>query len=89
MHIPNINLESQSLIIPATILNSITITVDGQSKTQMLVQWKGLPMEDSSWEDSDIIKEIFPHLNLEDQVQFDGGKNVTKQAAATVDVAIA
>ena len=35
-------------------------------------------MEESSWEDFAVIQEIFPHLNLEDQVRFDGGRNVTE-----------
>ena len=39
-------------------------------------------MEDIiSQEDLDIIREFFSHLNLEDEVQFDRGRNVTKQVA--------
>ena len=82
IHIPDINSESQIPIIPIAILSSRTITVEGQSKPQELIQWKGLPMEDSSWEDYDIVRKMFPHLNLEDQVQFDGVQNVPKQTVA-------
>ena len=45
-------------------------------------------MEDSSWEDSEILIEMFQHLNLEDQVQFDRGRNITEQAAAKEDANI-
>ncbi|GFS31244.1 hypothetical protein Acr_00g0016420 [Actinidia rufa] len=85
MQLPDINLESQPLIIPAAVLNDRWITINGQTKHQMLVQWKGLPMEDSSWEDSDVLEEMFPHMNLEDQVQFDGGRNVTEETVAGKD----
>ena len=58
-----------------------TILVDNQLKSQVLVQWDGLPVEDSSWEDVNVLQEIFPHLNLEDQVCFDDVGNVTNAAA--------
>ena len=31
-----------------------------------------MPIEESSWEDVDVLQDIFPHLHLEDQVCFDG-----------------
>ena len=85
MQLPDINLESQPLIMLASILNDKWITVNGQTKHQMLVQWKGLLMEDSSWEDLNVLEEMFPHMNLEDQIQFDGGRNVTYETAARKD----
>ena len=60
------------------ILNSRVVTVDGLTKRQLLIQWSGLSMEESSWEDITVLQEIFPHFNLEDQVYFDGGGNVTE-----------
>ena len=80
VQLPAIGSEKQSLIFPLAILNIRTIIVEGQPKTQVLVQWESLPIEDSSWKDSDIFSEMFPHLNLEDQVRFDGEMNVTNVA---------
>ena len=34
-------------------------------------------MEESSWEDLVSLQDMFPQLNLEDQVHFYGGRNVT------------
>ena len=46
-------------------------------------------MKDSSWEDCDVVKEMFPHLNLEDQVKFDGVRNVMEQTVAGKEAAAA
>ena len=62
----NYNEDSQNLIFPLAIVDRRTILVDNQLKSQVLVQWDGSPVEDSSWEDVDVLHEIFPHLNLED-----------------------
>ena len=59
----DISLASQVPIIPVAFLNRRAITVKGgQLKSQVLIQWKGLPMKDSSWEDCDFIREMFPHF---------------------------
>ena len=79
--LPNYDEDSQNLICPLAIVDRRTISVDNQLKPQVLVQWDGLPVEDSSWEDVNVLQEIFPHLNLEDQVCFDDGGNVTNVAA--------
>ena len=54
---------SQNFSPPLAILNKWTILVDNQFKYQVLVQWDGLPAEKISWEDVDILQDIFSHLN--------------------------
>ena len=49
----------------------------GQLKVQVLVQWDGLLVDESSWEDIASLQEICPELNWEDQVWFHGERNVT------------
>ena len=67
------------MVFPLAILDSRIASDDDHHKTQVLVQWAGLPIEETSWEDLDVLREEFPHLNLEDQVRFDGERNVTEQ----------
>ena len=69
--------DSQVYNDPLVILSSRVVTTDGLIKKQLLVQWSGLPVEESSWEDVAILQEVFPHFNLADQVCFDEGGNVT------------
>ena len=77
VNFPSNGQEPQAYICPLAILNNRTVTVDGQIKNQLLVQRTGLPVEESSREDATVIQEVFPHFNLEDQVCFDEGRNVT------------
>ena len=57
--LPNYNENSQNFIHPLAILNKRTILVDNQFKSQVLVQWDRLPIEESSWEDVDVLQDIF------------------------------
>ncbi|GFZ07002.1 hypothetical protein Acr_18g0011720 [Actinidia rufa] len=69
--------DSQIYNDPLVILSSRVVTTDGLIRKQVLVQWSGLPVEESSWEDVAVLQEVFSHFNLEDQVCFDEGGNVT------------
>ena len=40
-----------------------------------MVQWEGLPVEESSWEYLTSLQDMFPQLNLEGQVRFHGDRN--------------
>ncbi|KFK23991.1 hypothetical protein AALP_AAs48021U000700 [Arabis alpina] len=42
---------------------------------EMLIQWKGLPEEDCTWEWKGVIENQFPEFDLEDKVDFKGGSN--------------
>ena len=59
VNLPDYNEESQNFIHPLAILNKRTILVDNQFKSQVLVQWDRLPIEESSWEDVDVLQDIF------------------------------
>ncbi|GFS36789.1 hypothetical protein Acr_00g0048060 [Actinidia rufa] len=85
MQLPEINLGSQIPVTLVAIVNSRTITVNGQLKSQVLIQWKGWPIEDSTWEDVDVLQEVFPHFNLADQVYFDEGGNVTNSVTEEIE----
>ena len=60
--------EIKKSILSLAILNSRIVTYEDQLKFQVLVQWEGLPVEESSWEDLANLIEVFPKLNLETQV---------------------
>lgn len=42
----------------------------------VLIQWKGLPLLEATWESFDMIKQQFPAFHLEDKVGLMGGSNV-------------
>lgn len=37
---------------------------------QLLVQWEGLPLEETSWEDMPVFLKLYPTFHLEDKVLF-------------------
>ena len=43
---------------------------------QLLVQWQGEPAASASWEDYDDFRARFPDFQLEDELVFDGGRDV-------------
>ncbi|GFS41442.1 actin-like ATPase superfamily protein [Actinidia rufa] len=72
-------MELQVYNEPLAILNSRVGPMDGLDKKQLLIQWLGLPVEEGSWKNVVVFKEVFPHFNLADQVRFDGEWNVIAQ----------
>ena len=72
VNLPVTSSELQIPKEPLAILNSRSIMMEGQLKTQCLVKWKGLPVEESSWKDLIFLQEKFPQLNLEDKFDFMG-----------------
>jgi hypothetical protein len=56
-------------VTPLAILNSRIISINGQQMQQVLVQWNGLPPEDTTWENW---QDLQISYNLEDKVEFDG-----------------
>lgn len=57
-----------------------TILKGGHQVNQCLVKWSGLPLNESTWEDTSSIHRKFPSLNLEDKVPLQGDGNVTNHA---------
>jgi hypothetical protein len=43
---------------------------------QLLVQWQGEPAASASWEDYDDFRAHFPDFQLEDELVYDGGRDV-------------
>ena len=48
---------------------------NNQPGIEVLIQWKGLPQFEASWESADTIKEHFPDFHLEDKVSLIEGGN--------------
>lgn len=46
---------------------------------QWLIYWDGFTAKEATWEDAGKIRRLFPALNLEDKVEFDGRGIVVNQ----------
>jgi len=76
--LPIYDSEIPPLIQPMAVLKSRTIIRGEQQVQQSLIQWEnGLP-EEATWEDNLLIARAYPHFNLGDKVDFDGGSIVMK-----------
>ena len=47
---------------------------------QQLVQWKRFPVEDATWENTEVLQCQFPHMTLEDKGALRGGHNDKDQS---------
>ena len=54
--LPSISDDVQSVVFPLAILDSRIDSYEDYHKTQGLVQWAGLPIEETSWEDLDVLR---------------------------------
>lgn len=70
LELPAEIIENHSLIEPSYTLGFRTINGDGIEIKQLLVQWKGLPKEDTTWEDYGSFTRTYPNFNLRDKVVF-------------------
>ncbi|PNX73902.1 transposon Ty3 gag-pol polyprotein, partial [Trifolium pratense] len=81
--LPNDSVDNHPTVTPLAILNSRIISVNGQQMQQVLVQWNGLPPEDTTWENW---QDLQISYNLEDKVEFDGiGDDMDSNAAAAIN----
>ncbi|KAJ4749205.1 polyprotein [Rhynchospora pubera] len=71
--LPNLAEDNHPVHQPIAILARRTILRNGESVPQALIQWSGLLLEDSSWEDLVNVDQ----LRLEDKSSSHGGGNVT------------
>nr|KYP60996.1 hypothetical protein KK1_023419 [Cajanus cajan] len=62
---------------PARILNSRVILRGHQHMPQHLVLWEGLDETQATWEYHSALQQPYPAFNLEDKVDFNGGRIVT------------
>lgn len=68
--------DNDPLITPLVILNTKWATTDTGPELQVVVQWQGLPPEDTSWEPWTELKEAY---HLEDKVLLNVQGDVMKQ----------
>ncbi|XP_076942181.1 uncharacterized protein LOC143611973 [Bidens hawaiensis] len=50
------------------------VRVGDFGQTEVLIKWRQQPVEDSTWEDLEILKQRFPSFNIEDNVIFQQGQ---------------
>ncbi|RVW35112.1 hypothetical protein CK203_085924 [Vitis vinifera] len=63
------------LVEPDQVLDIRQSPNNNQPGIEVLIQWKGLPQFEASWESVDTIKEQFPDFHLEDKVSLIEGSN--------------
>ncbi|MCI31328.1 hypothetical protein A2U01_0052540, partial [Trifolium medium] len=66
--LPVDSFNNQPLEQPAAVLAHRTVLIQSLPRTQILVQWKGAPADEASWEDLLTFKKCFPSFHLEDKV---------------------
>ncbi|RVW31621.1 Transposon Tf2-11 polyprotein [Vitis vinifera] len=71
--LPPISDEGQLQVTPEKVVNTRWIKRGTKFIEESLVQWKNLPVEDATWEDTQMLKHQFSTLNLEDKVPLMGG----------------
>ncbi|RVW68729.1 Transposon Tf2-12 polyprotein [Vitis vinifera] len=65
--LPHISDEGQLQVTPEKVVNTRWIKRGTKFIEESLVQWKNLPVEDATWEDTQMLKHQFSTLNLEDK----------------------
>ncbi|XP_073056862.1 uncharacterized protein [Primulina eburnea] len=77
LSLPVTFVENQPLVLPLAILNHRRIRRQNTWVPQILVQWSGLPLEDTSWEDLSSFQQLYPVFHLEGKVLSNEEGNVT------------
>ncbi|OMO96556.1 reverse transcriptase [Corchorus capsularis] len=75
--IPALSDDEKPILEPAEILERRKVSSGGIFSDQCLVQWKGLPVTEATWERLEDLKTLFPTFNLEDKVGLEGQSSVT------------
>lgn len=71
--LPSTVIENHPLLTPLAVLDYRKGRIQNSWSLQVLLQWSGLPLEDTSWEDLASFQQLYPDFHLEDKVSF-GGK---------------
>ncbi|CAM8886580.1 unnamed protein product [Rhodiola kirilowii] len=77
--LPELSINNQPVMLPSSILNSRIVLRNGAPEKQILVQWRDRPTDESSWEPLLPLARLFPSLDLEGKVSFDGMGSDTNQ----------
>ncbi|KAI4328657.1 hypothetical protein L6164_020993 [Bauhinia variegata] len=67
------------------ILQPLAVLDHNSTTNQILVQWQGLYLEDSTWEDFMLFKQTYPNFHLEDKVLLDRGGDDRYEDGPEVD----
>jgi len=68
-----LNNDKGPILQPSIILDRCKIKRNGIWLSEVLIQWKELPEEEATWEGEHEIQRLYPHFDLEDKVNFNGG----------------
>lgn len=66
--LPSSFVGNQPLLTPLAILDHRKIRRQNSWISQVLVEWTGIPLEETSWEDFNALQQMYPDLHLEDKV---------------------
>lgn len=78
-------MENNPLLRPVAILDSKPQHNDSTRDKLVLVQWEGLPMEDTTWEISSELQQAYPDLHLEGKVLLEPARSNTNHNLDTDD----
>ncbi|KAJ8631690.1 hypothetical protein MRB53_025013 [Persea americana] len=67
--------DGQVLLKPVHALEYLQIKRGGRFRWEVLIQWDTLPLDDSTWEDMNVIRGQFPEFYLEDKASLQGEGN--------------
>ncbi|KAL5565238.1 hypothetical protein UlMin_028402 [Ulmus minor] len=82
LDLPPITDEGVASVEPEQILDTRWFKQGDKFVEESLVKWKQLPTEDATWEDTTLLHNQFPYLDLEDKDPIGEGSNVRPRRSA-------
>ncbi|KAH9724161.1 hypothetical protein KPL70_007389 [Citrus sinensis] len=70
--LPPLSDKGQIQVVPEKVIDTRWVRHGTKFIEESLVQWKTLPVEDATWEETQMLKHQFPAVNLEDKVPLVG-----------------
>ena len=68
VNLPPLSDKRQIQVVPKKVIDTRWVRHGTKLIEESLVQWKTLPAEDATWEETHMLKHQFPTVNLEDKV---------------------
>lgn len=65
--------DLEFMVGPEKVLSHRWVKESGILTLELLIQWRQRPVEEATWEDSDLLAHQFPSFRLEDKVSFQEG----------------
>ena len=72
---PQVTKELEMVVEPEAVLGIRPGTGKHHGESEVLIQWKGLPPLEATWEVFSLLQRQFPSFHLEDKVTVLGGSN--------------